>query len=345
MKRREIARSGIIRRAFCFTTIQRRESSTNCLACTWHNSSMTNEFDILRQFALGDQLSDIEKHREIANRFGLKCVSDGVNIHLETPLELLDPELLRGSIPAAAQQHLSRLDVHWSLDSTNSYVLNLSKSSEFHGYVCLAEQQTAGRGRRGRHWVSPFGKNIYLTLGWVMPNDQPVEGLSLAVGTCVAGAIRSVSETEVALKWPNDILLQGGKAAGILVELAGSAEAGRHLVIGVGINLALSSEDAGLIDQPWSVVEKVSRNDLVAALISELSTGLSTFSQTGFSSFRESWQALDAHAGLEVSILANDSVQTGISRGVNAAGNLILETSEGRKIFNAGEVSLRATAK
>ncbi|MFT7244836.1 MAG: BirA family biotin operon repressor/biotin-[acetyl-CoA-carboxylase] ligase [Candidatus Azotimanducaceae bacterium] len=306
---------------------------------------MTNEFDILRQFSLGDHLSDIEKHRDIVDRFGLRCVSDGINIYLENPLELLDPELLRGAIPAAAQQHLSRLDIHWTLGSTNSYVLNLSSSSEFHGYVCLAEQQTAGRGRRGRHWVSPFGKNIYLSLGWLMPTDQPIEGLSLAVGTCVAKAIGSVSETKVNLKWPNDILLEGGKAAGILVELAGGSDAGRRLVIGVGINLALSREDAGLIDQPWSVVEKVSRNDLVAALITELATGLSTFSRTGFSSFRESWQALDAHAGLEVSILASDSVQTGISRGVNASGNLILETSEGRKIFNAGEVSLRVTAK
>lgn len=345
MKRREIARSGIIRRAFCFTTIQRRESSTNCFAGTCHNGAMTNEFDILRQFSLGDHLSDTDKHREIADRYGLKCVPDGGKIHLENPLELLDPELLRGAIPAAAQQHLSRLDVHWTLDSTNSYVLNLSSSSEFHGYVCLAEQQTAGRGRRGRHWVSPFGKNVYLSLGWLMPADQPIEGLSLAVGTCVAKAIRSVSEAKVNLKWPNDILLEGGKAAGILVELAGGSVSGRPLVIGVGINLALSLEDAGLIDQPWSVIKKVSRNDLVAALISELATGLSTFSLNGFSSFRESWQALDAHAGLEVSIVANDFVQTGVSRGVNASGNLILETSEGLKTFNAGEVSLRMAAK
>jgi len=306
---------------------------------------MTNEYDILRQFAQGERLSDTEKHRELVGRFGLTCASDGNNIYLEAPLELLDPKLLHGAITSAAQQQLSRLDVHWSLDSTNSYVLNLSNSAEFHGYVCLAEQQTAGRGRRGRHWVSPFGKNIYLSLGWAMPIDQPVEGLSLAVGTCVAEAIRSVSLTQVSLKWPNDILLDGGKAAGILVELAGGPAAERRLVVGVGINLALSSEEAGRIDQPWSVVEKVSRNQLVAALISELATGLSTFSQTGFSSFRDSWQALDAHAGLDVSIVANDSVQTGISRGVNASGNLILETSEGRKFFNAGEVSLRAIPK
>jgi len=328
-----------------FYNDQRRESATNYDARPCHNSSMTNEFDILRQFAQGEHLSDTEKHRELAGRFGLTCTSDGAGIYLEPPLELLDPKLVQGTIAPAAQQHLSRLDVHWTLDSTNSYVLNLSNSAEFHGYVCLAEQQTAGRGRRGRHWVSPFGKNIYLSLGWVLQLDQPVEGLSLAVGTCVAEAIRSVSPAKVSLKWPNDILLEGGKAAGILVEFAGGVATERRLVVGVGINLALSSEEAGGIDQPWSVVEKVSRNQLVAALVSELATGLDTFSQTGFSSFRDSWQALDAHAGLNVSILANDTVQTGISRGVTASGNLILETSEGRKVFNAGEVSLRASVK
>ncbi|MGK0339919.1 MAG: BirA family biotin operon repressor/biotin-[acetyl-CoA-carboxylase] ligase [Candidatus Azotimanducaceae bacterium] len=306
---------------------------------------MTNEFDILRLFAQGEYLSDTEKHRELVARFGMKCASDGEKIYLETPLELLDAELVREAISSPVQQDLSRLDIHWTLDSTNSYVLNLSNTADFHGYVCLAEQQTAGRGRRGRHWVSPFGKNIYLSLGWVMPLDQPVEGLSLAVGTCVAKAIRAVSPTKVSLKWPNDILLDGGKAAGILVELAPGVAAERRLVIGVGINLAMSAEDAGPIDQPWSVVERVSRNELVAVLIEELATGLSTFSQSGFSSFRDSWQVLDAHAGLEVSIVANDFVQTGISRGVTASGNLILETSEGQKVFNAGEVSLRVRAE
>tara|TARA_R110002072_G_C7926148_1_gene531365 strand:- start:991 stop:1911 length:921 start_codon:yes stop_codon:yes gene_type:complete len=304
---------------------------------------MTDRHDILRTLATGEPVPDTMAHRRLVDEFGLEYTIDGAGLRLKMQLELLDPEFLSKSVTPAAQSQLSRLDIHWTLDSTNRYVLDLADSDDFHGYACLAEQQTSGRGRRGRHWVSPFGKNIYLSVGWVVPADRPLDGLSLAVGTCVANAISSVSRVQVNLKWPNDVLLNGGKTAGILVEIAGGAGASKRLVVGVGINLALSLVDVGSIDQPWSVVENVSRNELVAALVSELASGLEVFSRTGFDSFRKSWQALDAHEGQEVNIISSDSVQTGISRGVNEFGNLVLETAEGLKVFNAGEVSLRST--
>jgi BirA family biotin operon repressor/biotin-[acetyl-CoA-carboxylase] ligase len=162
------------------------------------------------------------------------------------------------------------------------------------------------------------------------------------VGTGVAAAIKSVSDADVRLKWPNDVLIASGKAAGILIEIAGGAGVERRLVIGVGINLQLSHSDVGSIDQPWSVVEGVSRNKLVAALISELVAVLEKFSQQGFEPFEAPWAQLDAHLGKEVRLIANDRETVGISRGVNRAGNLLLETSEGEQVFNAGEVSLRA---
>jgi len=306
---------------------------------------MTDQYDILRKIARGEAISDSKFHRRLVDEFGLEVTIGDSDLRLETPLELLDPDRLMKLIKPAAQSQLSRLDIHWTLDSTNRYVLDLATSAEFHGYACLAERQTSGRGRRGRNWVSPFGKNIYLSMGWSLPADQPLDGLSLAIGTCVARAIASVSQVKVNLKWPNDVLLNNGKAGGILVEIAGGSANTRRLVIGVGINLSLSSSDAGSIDQPWSVVENVSRNELVAALVTEISTGLDDFSQLGFEPFRGAWQALDAHEGQEVSIVSNDFAQTGISLGINELGNLMLETSEGVKVFNAGEVSLRSASR
>jgi BirA family biotin operon repressor/biotin-[acetyl-CoA-carboxylase] ligase len=306
---------------------------------------MTDQYDILRKIARGEAVSNSKLHRRLVDEFGLEVTIDGDDLRLETPLELLDPDSLLKLIKPAAQSKLSRLDIHWSLDSTNRYVLDLATSTEFHGYACLAERQTSGRGRRGRYWVSPFGKNIYLSMGWTLPADQPLDGLSLAIGACVAKAITSVSQVKVSLKWPNDILLNGGKAGGILVEIASGDASTRRLVIGVGINLSLSSNDAGAIDQPWSVIENVSRNELAAALVTEISMGLEGFSQLGFEPFRSAWQALDAHEGQEVSIISNNSAQTGISLGVNESGNLMLETSEGIKAFNAGEVSLRSAKR
>ena len=304
---------------------------------------MNTDFEMLRQLALGDAVDDTKENRLLAETFGLELLENDGKIQNPVPLELLDPEFLYQEIAPAAHQSLSRLDLHWTIESTNTRVMDLGRSTEFHGYACLAEQQTAGRGRRGRNWVSPFGKNIYLTLGWVMPSERSIEGLSLAVGTGVAAAIQSVSNTEIQLKWPNDVLIGAGKAAGILIEIAGGTGQERRLVIGVGINLQLSHQDAGSIEQPWSVVEGVSRNRLAAALISELVTVLEKFSQQGFEPFQAPWARLDAHFGQEVRLIANDRETVGISRGVDASGNLLLDTAEGKKTFNAGEVSLRAT--
>lgn len=328
-----------------YNAIRSRESATNCVLSPCHNAWMTDQYDILRKIARGEAISDSKLHRKLVDEFGLEVTIDGSNLQLDAPLELLDPDNLMKLLKPAVQSRLSRLDIHWTLDSTNRYVMDLATSAEFHGYTCLAERQTSGRGRRGRYWVSPFGKNIYLSMGWTLPADHPLDGLSLAIGTCVAKAIASVSQVKINLKWPNDILLNDGKAGGILVEIAGGPADKRRLVIGVGINLSLSSNDAGSINQPWSVVENVSRNELVAALVSELSMGLESFSQMGFEFFRSAWQALDAHEGQEVSIISNDSAQTGISRGVNESGNLVLETSGGIKVFNAGEVSLRSAGR
>lgn len=303
---------------------------------------MSDPYILLRDLAENGKVQATDSLLSLLGEFNLAYVSEGESVQLRQDLELLEPELLNSFISDSAKQCLSTLDLHWTLDSTNTFLMERSADSNFHGYVCLAEQQTAGKGRRGRPWVSPFGKNIYVTLGWSIDAHTPIAGLSLAVGTCVARAIRSVTDISVQLKWPNDILLDDGKAAGILVELAGGNQQSKQVVVGVGINLALSNEDSLQIDQPWSVIGGASRNRLAAELINELSAGLTRFVEAGFVSFQEEWLALDAHANQQVRILSHDRTIEGTSRGVDHQGNLILDTEQGRQTINAGEVSLRS---
>ena len=129
------------------------------------------------------------------------------------------------------------------IDSTNQYLLERVNTLSS-GESCLAECQTAGRGRRGKPWVSPFGCQLILSMYWRLEQGMAAAmGLSLAVGVAVVEALESLGYPGVALKWPNDLYYQGRKLAGILVEMSGSAGASCHLVIGVGLNLAMPSRE------------------------------------------------------------------------------------------------------
>ena len=306
---------------------------------------MEHQYEIIRQLAAGESLHPGAEVTATAESFGLELVKDANGIKLAQPLELLDPEKLGTLVSESAKQKLSSLDLHWSLGSTNTFVLDLSKDDGFHGYVCLAEQQTSGKGRRGRHWVSPFGKNVYMSVGWRLPVRSSLDGLSLAVGCACARAINSItSELDLRLKWPNDLLIGDGKAGGILTELGHGESDAYHVVIGTGINLQLSERDSAGIDQPWSVVRGISRNELVAALVSELVDVLEAFGESGFSAFRDEWNDMDGFAGQEVNILSPAGDRLGIAKGVDESGNLQLEVDGKIELINSGEVSLRRAA-
>ncbi len=303
---------------------------------------MENDQQILNRLASGDVLEDSEIVRRVIESYGLEATRDADSWQLSHPLELLDPRTLESLITDEAKLKLSSLDLHWSLDSTNTYVLARGTDPNFHGFACMAERQTAGKGRRGRHWVSPFGKNIYLSLGWQLPASRSLEGLSLAVGCAAARAIEAQGgDRKVNLKWPNDLLIDGGKTGGILVELGSATSGHHHVVVGVGINLQLSTTDSKIIDQAWSVVGKVSRNRIAAALLSELVTCLAEFEAEGFAPFRAEWNGRDAFAGQEVRLISAGNEERGVARGVDESGNLLLQRGDEIKQVNAGEVSLR----
>jgi BirA family biotin operon repressor/biotin-[acetyl-CoA-carboxylase] ligase len=304
---------------------------------------MENLQQYLKKLAQGEAVPDSPEVRGLLADYGLDAKNDDGQWQLESPLELLNPKTLESLLTDQAKLELSSLDLHWSLDSTNTFLLNLSHAANFHGYACMAEQQTAGKGRRGRHWVSPFGKNIYLSLGWVMPEGRSLEGLSLAVGCAAARAVKSETDLiDVGLKWPNDLFIEGGKAGGILIELGASKGGVHHLVIGIGINLALSVKDTAGIDQPWSVVAGASRNRLAGTLLSELVACLLTFNSEGFAPFAGEWNALDIFANQAVNLVSAGSTRSGIAQGVDDDGHLLLDLDGQVERINAGEVSLRA---
>ena len=278
------------------------------------------------------------------DRLGLEYASQGGLLMLPSTLELLDAKTIAGHFDSVVHKLATRLDIHLSIDSTNTYLMARTSADDFHGSICLAEMQVAGRGRRGRNWVSPFGKNIYLSIGWQMPeNTASVSGLSLVIGMQAARSLRSIGFSEVGLKWPNDILYQQAKLAGILIEMDATLSGVQSLVIGIGVNLALSKKDAAGIDQPWSTLgqHSVSRNALVARLIENIFKALDKFSSRGFSAYQSQWPNYNVYHGRQVRVHRDNKIIRGIDRGVDSEGNLLLETDRGIESFSAGEVSLR----
>lgn len=272
----------------------------------------------------------------------------GLGYRLIQPLQRLDVATILAELPPQWRQRLT-LQVLPRTESTNAQLLN--SAAERDPQALLAEMQTAGRGRRGRVWRSPFGANLYLSLAWSFPAWPPqLSTLSLAVGVCCVRALRRVGLEGLALKWPNDLWLNRAKLGGILIEQRGEAGAACRVVIGLGLNVAMSESQAGVLDQAWTTVGEglhavgrstPSRNTLTAVLITELLEGLQRFTADGFASFASEWAALDLTRGCRVGISGMTEALAGIARGVDADGALLVETAQGVRAVHAGDVSLR----
>ena len=263
-------------------------------------------------------------------------------------IDLLDADKVRAALSAPASGLLTTLVVLDSVDSTNAEAMRRAQSGSVAGLVCTAEQQTAGRGRRGRQWVSPFAGNLYLSLAWEFEQGAAaLEGLSLAVGVAIARALEYCALPTIQLKWPNDILYDGAKLGGVLLEMTGDAAGECQVVVGVGLNVSMSAAAAGTIDQAWTDIQTISegmhpgRNALLAALLNELLPLMAGFESRGFSSWRDPWLALDAFAGEPVILTTGPKQMAGIARGVDERGALLLETVSGTQSIYGGEISLR----
>ncbi len=272
----------------------------------------------------------------------------GRGYRLASPLELLQQERILAQLPPGTKAALTGLEIHDSIPSTSEQLMQQAATGAPGGRVCLAEQQTAGRGRRGRRWVSPYGSNIYLSLLWRFPlAPMELSGLSLAAGLAVARALNRLGVAEIGLKWPNDILWQGRKLAGLLLEVTGESEGPSQVVLGVGLNTRLSAQQGGGIDQPWIDLasipggQRIGRNQLAAELIHQLMNALEWFERERLAPLRDEWQRQDLYHNRTVVLQMGDQTIVGRHVGVDENGALLLLNADGVKAYFAGEVSLR----
>lgn len=269
----------------------------------------------------------------------------GKGYQLVSAVDLLDADMILDQLPVQVRSVIS-LQVHDELDSTNAEVIRQRHdSSDDETLVCIADRQTAGRGRRGRQWQSPGGQNLYLSLGLTFQGGfAMLDGLSLVFGLAVAEAVEAQGLAGVRLKWPNDVFVGESKLAGVLVELQGELEEGViQVVAGIGINVHMSHAEG--VDQPWTSLARSmpdqywQRNQLAAEVIASVMDASAQFAELGFEAFRMRWQSRDIFAGQ--SLTTNSGKLLGIGRGVDAQGNYLISVDGELEKIRAGEISLR----
>jgi BirA family biotin operon repressor/biotin-[acetyl-CoA-carboxylase] ligase len=270
----------------------------------------------------------------------------GRGYRLAVPIELLDAASISSRLKDPCSSLLSGLQILQVVDSTNNFLKLAAENEAPSGTVCLAEFQQAGRGRRGRHWHSPYGSNIYLSVLWRFNDGMSgLGGLSLAVAVAIMRGLDALGANGVGIKWPNDIVSEQGKIAGILLDVAGESGGPCHAVIGVGVNYAMSPAAGSVIDQPWTQLLAagvvVGRNELVATLLNRIFEALTIYESKGFAPFRHEWQRWDTLLDQKVTLhLANHS-RDGIARGIDEAGMLLVEHEGEVQRYASADVSLR----
>lgn len=267
------------------------------------------------------------------------------------PIELLDGPRIISALTKEPRRHLTRLFVEESVTSTNSFLRARFVQGVGHAEVCLAEMQSAGRGRRGRQWTSAWGQGLALSIGWrFQGGSAALKGLSLAIGITIAQVLERYG-LYVALKWPNDVLMlftngEKRKLAGILVELNGDASGVCEVVAGIGLNIALPPSLRDRVDQPVAAVAEqlpeASRNDLAANLIEALLSLMTGFEKNGFASWQKPWNQRDAYAGCAIEVTQGTQRYIATNEGVDAEGNLCVRHDDELLRLSGGEISLRA---
>jgi BirA family transcriptional regulator, biotin operon repressor / biotin---[acetyl-CoA-carboxylase] ligase len=271
---------------------------------------------------------------------------------LPDSVELLDADAIRAGIAAAQRPRLRALELLFEVDSTNSRLLERAAPPPGAGDACLCELQYAGRGRLGRRWVAPFGSGLALSLAWTFSDAaRSLPALSLGVGVAVVRALNRAGARGIGLKWPNDIWFEDAKLGGVLIELRAEAGGPAHVVIGVGLNLHLPPAARAELDAlgvqvtaaSAAAASQPSRNMVAGAILDELLSMLLAYERHGFAAFRDAWTALDALGGRPAQICVGDRIVTGVARGVDQEGALLLESDNRVQRFVSGEASLRLT--
>ena len=264
----------------------------------------------------------------------------GLNIREENEVYLLVPEM-----PLLNPQTISTVlfpysvHYHQTISSTNEFITNHINQLK-KGDLCLAEYQTAGRGRRGRQWLSPFAGQLIFSFYWTIDPKKALDGLSLVIGLAIAEALNAK------VKWPNDVLLSGRKLGGILVEIINHKNGLLNLVVGIGINVKLPQSTEIEISQPYAQLTEqdpdIDREKILIKVIQRIYSRLAQFEEKGIDEeFMQKWINHNEFFGDEVNVFTEQGAISGIEQGIDKRGYLKVIIDEGERYFNAGEVSLR----
>jgi BirA family biotin operon repressor/biotin-[acetyl-CoA-carboxylase] ligase len=264
--------------------------------------------------------------------------------------EPLDVRAIRSAM--SLSERIRTLEVAWSVGSTNTVLLERPDPAEGTSEVLLAEYQSAGRGRRGRAWLAPLGGALCMSFSWIFPEvPRDLGALGLVIGVCVLRALRQLGVESARLKWPNDVLVEGRKLGGILIELRAESEGPACVIVGVGLNVMLGTQvleriaETGLAatDLVTAGLENPSRNRLAAKVIDASLEGLLQFEKGGLRRFVEEWREADALRGRMVDVRAPEGISRGLARGIDVHGALMVETPQGLRRFISGDVTVRAS--
>ncbi|AYY82603.1 bifunctional biotin--[acetyl-CoA-carboxylase] ligase/biotin operon repressor BirA [Proteus vulgaris] len=291
--------------------------------------------------SLGMSRAGINKHIQTLRSWGIDVQTVvGKGYQLDAPMNLLNADIVNQNIKG------NPANVIPVIDSTNQYLMQ--RISELtSGDVCIAEYQSAGRGRRGRKWISPFGRNLYLSMYWKLEQGPAAAiGLSLVVGVIMAEVLQKLGAEGVKVKWPNDLYLNDKKLSGILVELTGKTGDVAHIITGIGINIAMSKNQNEAINQQWINLEqvgiKIDRNELACEITNALRDAFVQFEKQGLSVFIERWKSLDNFMDRRVKLIIGEKEIFGVAKGINDQGALLLEQNGSITPYIGGEISLRS---
>jgi len=297
---------------------------------------------------LGVSRAAIGKHIDALQALGLDIYSvTGKGYKLAHATSLLNQQQIEAILPA---KNHPKILVQTVVDSTNEVIKQKIQHNELAdlapGFTVFAEAQTAGRGRRGRQWVSPLGSSLYFSTHWRFEQGiSATMGLSLAVGVALCEALTELGVDQLGLKWPNDVYYQGKKLAGILIELESHGSDCCDIVIGVGLNIALPNLVSTLIDQPYTDLSEANisleRNVIAATILKHLWQVLDDFEMLGFKSMAERWNTFDCFVEQHVMLMMGQRTISGIAKGVDGQGGIVLMIDNEQQTFFGGEISLR----
>ena len=296
--------------------------------------------------ALGRSRATLSEALKCAPELGIEIFSvRGRGYRLAEPIEFLDASAVMAGLGGTR----IRLEVVDEIASTSTRLLEMAAAGAPSGSCLAAEWQSAGRGRRGRSWVASVGGSLVFSLLWRFDRGAGhLGGLSLAVGVSVARALAACGVDRVQVKWPNDVVADFRKLAGLLVETSGEMQGPSVAVIGVGVNYRLAERVVDRIDQPVTDVAHCSsvtpsRTVLLTRLLAELSSTLEEFERNGFPSVRDAWRSLHAYQGRRVRVVPpRDAPFEAQVVDVAPDGALLVTTDDGRThALSSAENSLR----